>query len=55
MTLHLKAALLTGVVAVLFVVLEVALDIKTGMAGVFIMGSAGGFLAGNQIVKSEKQ
>ncbi len=55
MTLHLKAALLTGVVAIVFVALEIAVNLKTGMAGVFVMGSAGGFLAGNEIVKSGKK
>ena len=55
MTLHLKAALLTGVVAIVFLALEIAVNVKTGMAGVFVMGVAGGFLAGNEIVKAEKQ
>ena len=41
--------------AIVFVALEITLELKTGMAGVFVMGVAGGFLAGDQIVKAEKQ
>lgn len=51
MTQQLQASILCAVVAVLFVALQIAFEIHTGMAGVFIMGVAGGLLIGNQMAK----
>ena len=39
-----RAALLAGVMAILFIALEFALHIRTAMAGVFVAGVAGGLL-----------
>lgn len=52
MSRQLKAAALCAVVAVLFVVLQVVLRIQTGMAGVFIMGVAGGLGIGTRMVET---
>lgn len=51
MTRQLKAALLCAVVAVLFIALQIVFQIQTGMAGVFVMGVAGGLLIGNQMTR----
>ena len=51
MARQLKAAILCTVVAALFVALQLVFRIQTGLAGLFIMGMAGGLLIGNQITK----
>ena len=51
MTQQLKGAILCAVVAVVFITLQIALDIQTGTAGVFVMGVAGGLLIANQMTK----
>jgi hypothetical protein len=52
MTRQIKAAVLCAVIAVLFVALQIAVQIQTGIAGVFVMGVAGGLLIGNQMAKA---
>ena len=49
---QLKAAALCAIVAIIFVVLQIAFRIQTGMAGVFVMGVAGGLLIGQQMAKA---
>ena len=49
-----KAALLAAVVSILFIALEILLDVQTGLAGVFIMGLAGGILIGEEMAKDSK-
>lgn len=53
MTQQLQAAILCAVVAVVFVVLQIAFQVQTGTAGVFIMGAAGGLLLGNQMARAD--
>jgi len=54
MTKQVKAALMLVVVALLFVALEARFRITTGLAGVFVMGMAGGLLIGHEMAKSAK-
>ncbi len=51
MSKQLEAALMVAVVAVAFVALEIILDIKTGLAGLFVMGMAGGLVIGDAMAK----
>ncbi len=44
-----KAAALAFVVALVFVGLEIAFDIQTGLAGIFVMGMAGGLIIGDRM------
>ena len=52
MSRQLKASILCAVVAIIFVVLQVAFQVQTGTAGVFVMGVAGGLLIGDQMAKA---
>ena len=51
MTKQVRGAILTAAIALVFVALELAFRIPTGIAGVFVMGVAGGLLIGNQMAK----
>jgi uncharacterized membrane protein YciS (DUF1049 family) len=44
-----KGAALASVVGLAFVVLEIAFHVQTAIAGVFIVGMAGGLLVGVQM------
>ena len=55
MTQQVKGSLMVGVVATVFVLLDIMFDIKTGTAGVFVMGVAGGLLVSNDMTKPAKQ
>ena len=55
MTKHVKAALIAAVVALVFVALEIIFKVSTGIAGVFVMGMAGGLLIGNEMAAPAKQ
>lgn len=51
---QLKASILCAVVAVIFVALQIAFRVHTGMAGVFVMGVAGGLLIGNEMARAPR-
>ncbi len=51
MTRQTKGAIVAAAVSLVFVALEIAFRIPTGLAGVFVMGMAGGLLVGNQMAK----
>ena len=53
MSMHRKGAAVTFVVALLFIALELAFDIQTAMAGVFVAGVAGGLLIGDQMTERQ--
>ena len=55
MTKQLKGALIALVVAVAFVALEIIFDIKTGVAGVFVMGMGGGLFVGDMMARDAKK
>ena len=55
MTQQHKGALMVGAVSVVFVLLEILFDIKTGMAGVFVMRVAGGLLVSNDMASPAEQ
>jgi hypothetical protein len=52
MTRQVKGAILSAVVAAAFVALQLIFDVQTGVAGVFVMGVAGGLFIGDQMAKS---
>jgi len=52
MSRQVRASILCAVVAALFVALQVAYRIQTGIAGVFVMGMAGGLLIGNAMART---
>ena len=54
MNKQVKAALMVAVVALVLVSLELLLKLSTGLAGIFVMGMAGGLLIGNEMVKPAK-
>jgi len=54
MTRQVKGALMLVVVALLFVALEARFKVTTGLAGVFVMGMAGGLLIGHEMAKPAK-
>jgi hypothetical protein len=51
MTRQRKASLLSAVVAIVCVALQFAANIQTGLAGLFIMGMAGGLLIGDEMAR----
>ena len=51
MTKQTKGAMLAAAVALVFVALELAFGLATGIAGVFVMGVAGGLLIGDRMAK----
>lgn len=51
MSTQLRAAILTALVALVFVALELALEVQTGMAGIFVFGMAAGFWISDRMVK----
>jgi len=51
MTRQIKGALIAATVALIFVALEILFKVQTGIAGVFVMGMAGGLLVGNEMAK----
>jgi hypothetical protein len=55
MTQQVKGAMMVGAVAIVFVLLDILLDVKTGMAGVFVLGVAGGLLVSNDMATPAKQ
>ena len=55
MTKHRKAALLAFVVGIVGVALQFTLHIQTGIAGVAVVGMAGGLLIGGEIARDAKQ
>ena len=52
LNVQIKAALIAAVVAIVLVVLQLTLDVATGIAGVFVMGMAGGILVGDRLPKA---
>ena len=54
MTQQVKGSLMVGMVAIVFILLDILFDIKTGTAGVFVMGVAGGLLVSNDMTKPAK-
>ncbi len=54
MTKQTKGAIVAAAVSLVFLVLEIAVGIQTGLAGIFIMGMAGGLLVGNEMAKPAK-
>ena len=52
MSRQIRASILCAVVAIIFVALQMALRIQTGVAGVFVMGMAGGLLIGNAMART---
>jgi hypothetical protein len=54
MTRQLKGAGIAGVVGLLFVLTEIVFKVSTGIAGVFVVGMAGGLLVGDQMAKPAK-
>ena len=55
MTNQLKAALIAAVVGLIFVALEIVFKISAAIAGVFVIGMAGGLVIGNQMAQPAKQ
>ena len=53
MTKQLKGAVIAGVVGLLLVAVEFLFKLSTGIAGVFVLGMAGGLVIGNQMAKPE--
>ena len=53
MSRQLKGAILTSAVAAVFLVLEIAFGIRSGIAGIFVFGMAGGLVVGDQMVRAE--
>ncbi|HSG81941.1 MAG TPA: hypothetical protein VLC48_06820 [Gemmatimonadota bacterium] len=51
MTRQVQAAVLAAGLALVFVALEIIFKLSTGIAGVFVMGMAGGLLLGNEMAK----
>ena len=51
MTIQLRAAALALFVALAFVALQLAVDIQTGLAGIFVMGMAGGLFVGDLMAR----
>ncbi len=47
-----KAAAVAFVVALIFVGLELAFDLRTGLAGIFVMGMAGGLIVGDRMARA---
>lgn len=54
MTKQVKGALIAAAVGLVFVALEIVFKVTTGLAGVFVMGMAGGLLVGNEMTKPAK-
>jgi hypothetical protein len=54
MTRQVKGALVASVAALVFVALQLVFKLSTGIAGVFVMGMAGGLLIGNEMTKPAK-
>jgi hypothetical protein len=52
MTKQMRGAALTAVLALLFVAIEWLYAIRTGIAGVFVMGIAAGLLLGERMAPS---
>ncbi len=52
MTKQRKGALIAFVVGLVFVALEMLFEIRTGLAGVFVVGMAGGLMVGDEMVRS---
>lgn len=52
MTPQLEAALLCAILAVLFVALQMLFTLQMGIAGVFVMGMAGGLVIGDSITRA---
>jgi len=50
-----KGAILTAALAVIFIALQILLDLETGIAGVFIMGMAAGLWIGMLMPKPAQQ
>jgi hypothetical protein len=55
MTNQLRAALIAGVVGLIFVALEIVFKVSTAIAGVFVIGMAGGLAIGNRMAQPAKQ
>lgn len=55
MTKQRKAALLAFVLAAVFVALQFTLNLQSGIAGVFVMGMAGGLLVGDAMERETKK
>jgi hypothetical protein len=55
MTTQVKAALIAAVVGLIFVALEIVFKVSTAVAGVFVIGMAGGLLIGDQMAQPAKQ
>lgn len=55
MTKQRKAAVLALVIGIAFVALQFAFDIQTALAGVFVVGMAGGLLVGDEMARDAKQ
>ena len=52
MTRQLKAAALAFVVGLVFVGLEMVFHLQTAIAGVFVVGMAGGLLLGDRMARA---
>ena len=55
MNRQLKAAVLTLVIALLFVGLQLAVGVQTGLAGVFVLGLSGGLLIGDLMARASSR
>lgn len=54
MTKQKQGAIIISVVALVFIGLQVGLDVQTGLAGLFIMGMAAGLVLSEQMSKDAK-
>ncbi len=54
MTRQMKGALLAFILGLVFVALEFAFHLKTAIAGVFVVGMAGGLLLGDRMARDEQ-
>ena len=52
MNKQLKGAALAFVVGLAFIALQMVFQVQTGIAGVFVVGMAGGLLVGDQMARS---
>lgn len=51
MTKQRKGALIALVVGLVFVALEMLFQIRTGLAGIFVVGMAGGLMVGDEMTR----
>lgn len=48
-----KGALIAAVVGVVFVGVEMLFELRTGLAGIFVLGMAGGLMVGDEMERRD--